>query len=401
MTLFDDVLASMEFRLAWEQDGIRHRDCQHAQRVNVWRDILPPPLVDAMHRQPGGDTFEFDLEPGAVLPRRSESGIVHVRPEAVERRRVDGLEIVPRLGRFYPRGILSRVPGIFRENAQLFRCIGLSEDRLIADLNHPLAGKRLGVEVKVHELRPKFDEHGGATIDWLEMATTGPGIQARADGTPTDFFEDDPFARLDGDDDGIFYERPRLLQHIDDAAIGVVSRLYGKLIRPGADVLDLLGSWTSHLPESLPLNSLTVLGMNGEELAANPRATERVVHDLNRDPTLPFGKGRFDAVVCTVSVEYLTRPFDVFAEAARVLKPGGVFAATFSNRWFPPKAIRVWPVLHEFERMGLVLEYFLNSGKYNQLQTYSLRGLPRPANDKYAAQLPYSDPVYAVWGQKG
>jgi SAM-dependent methyltransferase len=100
-------------------------------------------------------------------------------------------------------------------------------------------------------------------------------------------------------------------------------------------------------------------------------------------------------------VEYLTRPFDVFAEAARVLKPGGVFAATFSNRWFPPKVIRVWPVLHEFERMGLVLEYFLNSGKYNQLQTYSLRGLPRPANDKYAAQLPYSDPVYAVWGRKG
>ena len=51
--------------------------------------------------------------------------------------------------------------------------------------------------------------------------------------------------------------------------------------------------------------------------------------------------------------------------------------------------------------MGLVLEYFLNSGKYNQLQTCSLRGLPRPAIDKYAAQLPYSDPVYAVWGQKG
>jgi len=51
----------------------------------------------------------------------------------------------------------------------------------------------------------------------------------------------------------------------------------------------------------------------------------------------------------TVSVEYLTRPFDVFAEAARVLKPGGVCAATFSNRGFPPKVIWVWPVLHEFE----------------------------------------------------
>ena len=57
-------------------------------------------------------------------------------------------------------------------------------------------------------------------------------------------------------------------------------------------------------------------------------------------------------------------------------------------------------MLHEFERMGLVLEYFLNSGKYTRLRTYSLRGLPRPATDKYATQLPYSDPVYAVWGQQ-
>jgi SAM-dependent methyltransferase len=401
MKLFDDTLATMELRLAWEQDGIGHLDCQHAQRVNFWRDILPPQLVEAIRRQPGVDTFELDLEPGAALPRRSESGIVHVRPEAVERRKVDGLEIVPRLGRFYPRGILSGVPGIFRGNAQPFRCIGLTEDSLTADLNHPLAGKHLRVEVKVHALRPKFDERGGTAIDWLELASTGPGIQARADATPTDFFADDPFTRLDAEADGIFYERPRLVQHLDAAAIGVVSRLYGKLIRPGADVLDLLGSWSSHLPEPLPLNSLTVLGMNGEELAANPRATERVVHDLNRDPRLPFGEGRFDAVVCTVSVEYLTRPFDVFAEVARVLKPGGVFAATFSNRWFPPKVIRVWPVLHEFERMGLVLEYFLHSGKYTWLRTYSLRGLPRPANDRHAALLPYSDPVYAVWGQKG
>jgi hypothetical protein len=51
--------------------------------------------------------------------------------------------------------------------------------------------------------------------------------------------------------------------------------------------------------------------------------------------------------------------------------------------------------------MGLVLEYFLNSGKYIQFRTYSQRGFPRPATDKYATQLPYSDPVYAVWGQKG
>jgi hypothetical protein len=48
----------------------------------------------------------------------------------------------------------------------------------------------------------------------------------------------------------------------------------------------------------------------------------------------------------------------------------------------------------------MVLEYFLKSGKYRQLETYSMQGLPRPENDKYFGQIPYGDPVYAVWGRK-
>ncbi len=96
---------------------------------------------------------------------------------------------------------------------------------------------------------------------------------------------------------------------------------------------------------------------------------------------------RFDAVVCTVSVEYLIKPVEVFAEVKRILKPGGRFIVTFSNRWFPPKVVRVWEGIHEFERMGLVLEYFLLAGGFSNLETWSLRGLPRPLDDKYAGQI--------------
>jgi SAM-dependent methyltransferase len=85
---------------------------------------------------------------------------------------------------------------------------------------------------------------------------------------------------------------------------------------------------------------------------------------------------------------------------ARVLKPGGTFVVSFSNRWFPPKAIHIWEQIHEFERVGLVMEYFLQSGRFDNLGTYSMRGLPRPRNDKYAGELVYSDPVYAVWGSR-
>ena len=92
-------------------------------------------------------------------------------------------------------------------------------------------------------------------------------------------------------------------------------------------------------------------------LEANPRLTAGVLHDLNSNPSLTFDDGQFDAVLCTVSLEYLGQPLDVFADVARVLKPGGLFVVSFSNRWFPPKAIRIWKELHELERLGLVTEY--------------------------------------------
>jgi SAM-dependent methyltransferase len=125
-----------------------------------------------------------------------------------------------------------------------------------------------------------------------------------------------------------------------------------------------------------------------------------VIQDLNQNTRLPFDPRSFDAVVCSVSVEYLIHPLEVFREVARVLKPGGRFIVSFSNRWFAPKTIAIWPNLHEFERMGLVSEYFLSSGRFSDIHTWSMRGLPRPKDDKYIDQTPFSDPLYAVWGTR-
>ncbi|MCU0562542.1 MAG: methyltransferase domain-containing protein [Desulfobacterales bacterium] len=397
---FDDALATMDFSLAWEHGGIRHTDTLHAPRVNFWRDILPPGLCGQLADDPGRSSFAFDFQAGTVLPPHSPSLVHRLGAGTVRRDRFPGMTLEPRCGRFYPRGILRGLPGVFEENVQPFRCSEVTSELLEADLNHPLAGKPLALRVEVRDLRPKFEEHGGGCTDWLELAASGPGMQARLHGRPTDFFGGDPFARADEQEDGIFYAQPRFVQHLDRTALDGVSRLYGRLVPAGAHVLDLMGSWDSHLPAESAPGSLTVLGMNREELERNPRASERVVHDLNREPRLPFAAGRFDAAICTVSVEYLTRPFEVFAEAARVLRPGGVLAVTFSNRWFPPKAVRLWSELHEFERVGLVLEYFLESGQYGAVETVSIRGLPRPAGDRYASQFAYSDPLYAVWGFK-
>ncbi len=138
--------------------------------------------------------------------------------------------------------------------------------------------------------------------------------------------------------------------------------------------------------------------MNADELRENPRLTERTVQDLNEQVELPYPNAHFDAVICTASVEYLVKPVEVFRDVRRVLKDGATFALTFSDRWFPPKAIALWPMLHPFERLGLILDYFRLSGGFGVLTTETARGWPRPAEDKYANQLADADPLYAVWG---
>ncbi len=125
-----------------------------------------------------------------------------------------------------------------------------------------------------------------------------------------------------------------------------------------------------------------------------------MVHDLNENPILPYKAESYDAVVCTVSIEYLVDPETVFKEIGRILSSGGMFIVTFSNRWFPEKVINIWNDLHEFERMGLVMEYFQKSDMFTDFETYSIRGLARPTSDKYFPELMDSDPVYAVWGHR-
>lgn len=393
-----DRYAAMEFRLDWESPRAAHSDRFHADRVNFWRDFFPPGLREPLLAADEGNRFRRTYGPGdAIPPYRSDHAF------ALPARKFDPgeREIRPRAGRFYPRGLLRDVSNVFRANIAPFRCVGVEDERVAVDFNPPLAGRSLSVTASVERIWEKFSDTGGGLTHWMEAAAEGPGMQARWNGTPTDFFSDHPFEREDERPDGDFYAKPRFVQHIDATAIGKISEIYGEWIAPGGRILDLMGSWTSHLPEALAPRSVVGLGMNAAELDANPVLTDRRIRDLNADPRLPFETGAFDAAVCTVSVEYLVDPFAVFREVARVLRPGGVFVATFSNRWFPPKAIRIWKEIHEFERMGLVMEYFLESGRFETLATRSIRGLPRPEDDRYADTLWFSDPVYAVRGVRG
>ena len=58
-----------------------------------------------------------------------------------------------------------------------------------------------------------------------------------------------------------------------------------------------------------------------------------------------------------------------FKMRPRFSRPRFSSVVVFSHRWFPDQAVRIWTELHEFERAGLVTEYFRRSGGFKDLST--------------------------------
>lgn len=196
------------------------------------------------------------------------------------------------------------------------------------------------------------------------------------------------FDRMDPSPDAVFYGVPRLVTHIDDATIAALGDYYAEVLPEDGAVLDLMSSWVSHLPEDRRYARVAGLGMNDLELSRNPRLSEHVVHDLNADPTLPWQDASFDAVLNAVSIQYLVRPVEVFAEVARVLRPGGVSIVAMSHRCFPTKAIRAFHVMARDERLALVARYHELAGGFEAIE--SLDRSP-----------PAADPLWIVTARAG
>ncbi|KAL9255034.1 hypothetical protein AKJ16_DCAP10465 [Drosera capensis] len=78
----------------------------------------------------------------------------------------------------------------------------------------------------------------------------------------------------------------------------------------------------SHFPAGYKQERVVGLGLNEEELKRKRASTEYVVQDLKINPQLPFEDRSFDVITNVVSVDYLTKPIEVFREMCRVLKPG-------------------------------------------------------------------------------
>lgn len=198
------------------------------------------------------------------------------------------------------------------------------------------------------------------------------------------------FRREDPTDDELFYDYPRLVVHIDDDAVAAVTGYLNTALPRNGVILDLMSSWRSHLPDNFPKQKLVGLGMNAVELAENPQLDERVIHNLNKNPQLPFADNIFDAAVVTVSIQYLIQPVAVFKEVNRVLKPGASFHVIYSNRMFPTKAVLIWRLLNDEQHGDLIASYFKNSGGWGEPKILDVS--PNPPFQ--------SDPVFIVTAAK-
>ncbi len=193
---------------------------------------------------------------------------------------------------------------------------------------------------------------------------------------------------MDPSPDEAFYAYERKVVHIEVGAIEALREAYAELIPPGApgarpDVVVAIPPSLCGIGPHEGLGPVVGLGMNAAEMSDNPQLDSFVVHNLNREPALPFPDASFDAVVCAVSVQYLTRPVEVFTDVRRVLVTGGPLVVSFSNRCFPTKAVAVWLANGDAAHRTLVRSYFEEAGFVDVVDEL------RPSPD---------DPLYVVRG---
>jgi SAM-dependent methyltransferase len=193
------------------------------------------------------------------------------------------------------------------------------------------------------------------------------------------------FRRQDERPDALFYAVPRPSSHLDDEAEAVVSAWYEELLPAEGPILDVLCGSASHLPTGG--GRVVGVGLDADALARNPCLSERRLLDLNERPGLPFPDGTLSGAVCTVSVQYLTRPIEVFGEVARCLAPGAPFLVSFSNRMFPTKAVLCWVASDDAAHGRLVRSYFAAAGGFG------------PVRSRACVPPDGGDPIYLLWAE--
>lgn len=353
MTVFNDnAVGALEFSVTWEKDGIHHEEWFLGRKVNPVNDIFPRDMRKALEGKREGDTVTFTYEPRLCIPRHREKLVRTMPMHKLRPKTLCGTPIIPRVGRFYPQGHINGIRDIYPDTLTPFRMIALDGDTFTADCNHPLANIPVTFTVTIQYLETRDTGTYGSLTHWREATCDwGPGMQAMLDGQPTDFYLPDFFDRNDETD------TPFTPPLVDKTARQAFDAIAAQFITPDMRVLDLSSA--------------------------------------------PRPEDRHDAAFGFLCIEYMDDPITVLENVAARLRPGGPVVIGFSNHFDESRVIRGWTELHEFERMGLVLDYIRQAGLDAHAGTVSRRNDWRPKDDPTFLEMRgVSDPLYVVYGYK-
>ena len=97
-----DSVVDLIFHLKWKSNVAVHTDGYQASRVNIWRDLLPPMLMDALMNE-DGERLQVPLEAGVAISAFSPLNLLDIKNTQFDRRFRQGTAIDRPWVAFIPR----------------------------------------------------------------------------------------------------------------------------------------------------------------------------------------------------------------------------------------------------------------------------------------------------------
>ena len=104
-------IVDMVFHLKWKSDGVAHTDGYQASRINIWRDYIPPSLLEEINGKQAGERFELQLTSNDFIQEYAKQSLFQIKNKQFDPLSTLGAKANPAVGRFYPKGILNLLPG--------------------------------------------------------------------------------------------------------------------------------------------------------------------------------------------------------------------------------------------------------------------------------------------------
>ncbi|GMI36458.1 hypothetical protein TrCOL_g256 [Triparma columacea] len=165
---------------------------------------------------------------------------------------------------------------------------------------------------------------------------------------------------------------PDTKEFLSDASVNNLRNHLAFYLKEGDDVLEFGAGEDSYFPKGLKLGSHVGVAYTADKMKLNPSITELITADLNdveeergvrSEDVKGLGQGRFDKIVMTNTVDFLTRPREVFRTAWFLLKPGGTMIVPFSSRdaykpAFEKVQTKMWRTMNDDQHMWVAGSFF-------------------------------------------